>query len=294
MRIVSLVPAGTEIVCALRLAPSLVAVTHDCDYPPEVVRLPRVTHSTIPPRASARDIDVAVREAAASADSTFHLDAAALRDARPDVIVGQTLCAVCAVTLDQLPALRARVVPLEAGSLEGMLADIARVADALAVDGAGARLVAELRSRLDRVADATRGRARPRVACLEWLDPLFFGGHWVPEQVATAGGDDVLARPGERSREIAFDDLARADPDVVVLMPCGFHLDRAREDADALLRDPRWSALRAARAGRVHPVDGAAYFSRPGPRLVDGAELLADLLHPELAVAPRAYTRATN
>ncbi|HYY55243.1 MAG TPA: cobalamin-binding protein [Candidatus Dormibacteraeota bacterium] len=283
MRVVSLVPAGTEMVAALGLARSLVAVTHDCDYPPEVRALPRVTRSTIAPGSTSGAIDAAVRAAAAHGESTFHLDAEALRGARPDLIVGQTLCAVCAVTLDSLPALRARVVPLEASSLEGMFDDVARVAAALGARDAGARLVTTMRARLAAVGERVAGLARPRVACLEWLDPLFNGGHWVPEQVALAGGIDVLGAAGERSREISFAELARADPDAIVLMPCGFDATRASIEAEALTAKDEFAELRAARSGRVYAVDGAAYFSRPGPRLVDGVEVLAALLHPEIS-----------
>jgi iron complex transport system substrate-binding protein len=195
---------------------------------------------------------------------------------------------VCAVTLDALPALRARVVPLDASSLDGVFDDIARVADAIAVAERGRRLVESLRARLDRIRAAARGDPRPRVACLEWLDPLFNGGHWVPEQVSLAGGEDVLGVAGARSREVDFAELERADPDTIVLMPCGFHIDRARADRDELVRRPEWRGLRAARAGRVHAVDGAAYFSRPGPRLVDGVEVLASLLHPSATYTSRA------
>lgn len=303
MRIVSLVPAGTEMVAALGLGSSLVAVTHDCDFPPEVRALPRVTHSTIAAGASGRAIDTAVREAAAKGESTFHLDGDALRAADPDVIIGQTLCAVCAVTLEALPAtLRARVVRLEAASLDGMFDDLARVAGALGVKGRGADLAASLWIRLDTVRRTVEGVTRQRVACLEWLDPLFNGGHWVPEQVALAGGEDILGRPRERSRELAFEELRRADPDVLVLMPCGFGVDRAATEAEILMARDEWTSLRAARQRRVYVVDGAAHFSRPGPRLVDGVEVLASLLHPDRAVPAQAgsmrhvasYTSRTN
>ena len=301
MRIVSLVPAGTEMVGALGLASSLVAVTHDCDYPPEIAALPRVTRSTLPAGSSSRAIDAAVREAASHGESTFHLDAAALRRARPDVIVGQTLCAVCAVTLDALPtALRARVVPLTASSLEGMFEDLARVAEALGARERGRAVVSALRRRLDAVRKRVATVRTPRVACLEWLDPLFNGGHWVPEQVALAGGIDILGAPGERSREIGFDELRAAAPDVIVLMPCGFDATRAAVEAQALLRRDEWSELKAVQEDRAYVVDGAAYFSRPGPRLVDGVEILASMLHPDRAatVGPAplipAYTRRAN
>ncbi len=279
MRVVSLVPAGTEIVCALGAEAELVAVTHDCDHPHAVRALPRITRSTIPAGATSREIDTLVRTAGERGESTFHLDAAALRDAAPELLVGQTLCAVCAVTLEQLPhdlAATPRVAALGATTLEGVFADVRRVAAALDREAEGARLVRELRARLDRVRERVVGRARPRVACLEWLDPLFSGGHWVPEQVDAAGGGDVLGVPGQRSRELALEELAAARPDVVVLMPCGFDADRAVREARELL--PSLHQLRA----RVYAVDGNAYFSRPGPRLLDGVEMLASILHPEV------------
>jgi iron complex transport system substrate-binding protein len=279
MRVVSLVPAATEIACALGATAELVAVTHDDDFPPEVLALPRVTRSTIPPYATAREIDTLVREAGGRGESTFHLDEAALREARPDVILGQTLCAVCAVTLEQVPtfARPPAVVALEAASLEGMFDDVRRVGEALGRRDAAADLVASLRGRVAAVAAAVHGTERPRVACLEWLDPLFNGGHWVPEQVALAGGIDVLGRAGERSREITYDDVIAARPQIVIAMPCGWDAKRAASEAE-----------RVGRIGgaRVFGVDGAAYFSRPGPRLVDGVELLASILHPEVVTAP--------
>lgn len=280
MRVVSLVPAATEIVYAIGAIDQLVAVTHDDDYPPMVRALPSVTRSTIPHGASAREIDRQVREAGARGESTFHLDEEALRDARPDVILGQTLCAVCAVTLDRIPARLARtpeIVSLDASSIEGVFEDVRRIGAALARDRDANRLIDHLRSRLAAVESLVAGLRRPRVACLEWLDPLFNAGHWVPEQVRIAGGDDVLGRAGARSREIGWDDVLAAHPEIVIAMPCGWDAKRA--------------AIEAARLGsvggaRVLGVDGAAFFSRPGPRLVDGVELLASIFHPDAVSAP--------
>ena len=280
MRVVSLVPAATEMVWALGATDRLVAVTHDDDFPPAVDALPRVTRSTIPTGASAREIDLHVREAGARGESTFHLDEQALRDARPDVILGQTLCAVCAVTLDRIPTGLERqpsVVPLDASSMEGMFADIRRVGAALRCDADADRLVEELRSRLALVEKRVAGLRRPRVACLEWLDPLFNGGHWVPEQVRIAGGEDVLGVAGARSREIVWDDVIASRPEIVIAMPCGWDAARAAHEAAAL--GPIGTA-------RIVGVDGAAYFSRPGPRLVDGVELLASIFHPDAVSAP--------
>ncbi len=280
MRVVSLVPAATEMVYALGAVEQLVAVTHDDDYPPTVRTVTRITRSTIPAGASAREIDTHVREAGARGESTFHLDSDALRAARPDVILGQTLCAVCAVTLQSLPANLERgplIVPLNASTIEGMFEDLRRVASALGRDDAAARVVKDLRDRLAVVAQAVAGLPRPRVACLEWLDPLFNAGHWVPEQVRIAGGEDVLGSAGERSREILWDDVLAARPEIVIAMPCGWDARRAAREAEAL--GPVGGA-------RVIGVDGAAYFSRPGPRLVDGVELLASIFHPGAVAAP--------
>jgi iron complex transport system substrate-binding protein len=280
VRIVSLVPAATEMVWALGATDQLVAVTHDDDFPPDVLALPKITRSTIPVGATAREIDSHVRDAGARGESTFHLDEQALRDARPDVILGQTLCAVCAVTLDRVPASLEReplVVPLGASTIDGMFDDIRGVATAIGRDGVGDRLIEGLRSRLAIIELLVADLPRPRVACLEWLDPLYSGGHWVPEQVRIAGGLDVLGTAGARSREIAWDDVLAARPDVVVAMPCGWDADHAAREAES---------LGPVEGARVVGVDGAAYFSRPGPRLVDGAQLLASILHPARVAPP--------
>ena len=280
VRIVSLVPAATEIVWALGATDELVAVTHDDDFPAAVLSLPRITRSTIPTGATAREIDTHVREAGARGESTFHLDEQALRDARADVILGQTLCAVCAVTLDRVPAWADRppeIVPLGASSIEGMFDDIRRVGAALRRDGRADHLVDELSSRLRAIETRVAGLPRPRVACLEWLDPLFNGGHWVPEQVRIAGGEDVLGTAGARSQEIGWGDVIAARPDIVIAMPCGWDAARAAREAEAL--GPIGGA-------RMVGVDGAAYFSRPGPRLIDGVELLASIFHPDRVAPP--------
>jgi len=279
MRVVSLVPAATEMVFALGAGDQLVAVTHDDDFPAGVRALPRVTRSLIPSHATAREIDTLVREAGSRGESTFHLDEVALREARPDVILGQTLCAVCAVTLERIPAALAHeplVVSLDASSIEGMLEDLRRVGAALGREADASALGNDLRRRMRRT-ERLAARPRPRVACLEWLDPPFNAGHWVPEQVRLAGGLDVLGTAGERSREIAWDEVRAARPDVVISMPCGWDAVRAAREAETL------GDLDGA---RLFGVDGAAYFSRPGPRLVDGIELLASILHPDLAAPP--------
>lgn len=294
VRIASLVPAGTEIVCALGAGDRLVAVTHDCDHPEFVRGLPRLTRTTIPEGASSGEIDGLVRSAGERGESTFHLDGDALRLASADVIVGQTICRVCAVTFEQLPASLPNpptVVPLEASSLEGVFGDIHRVGAALGLRERAEGIAAGLRARIAAVARAVEGAPRPRVACLEWVDPLFQGGHWVPEQVHAAGGTDLLGIAGERSRELAWEEVVRADPDVLVVMPCGFGVERAMTEARALATRPGWEKLAAVRGGRVYAVDGSSYFSRPGPRVVDGIEILAALLHPERMPMPVAAAR---
>ena len=283
MRIVSLVPAGTEIACALGAGDELVAVTHDCDYPPAVQALPRITRSTIAPGSDSFSIDAQVRAAAERGESTFHLDAAALAAARPDVLLGQTLCEVCAVTVSQLPTTldpAPNVVPLDGHSLAGIFADTARVGAAIGRAAAAAALVADLRARIARVEAQVAGRRRPTVVCLEWLAPLFIAGHWVPEQVAIAGGEDRLGRPLVPSIDVPWGDLVAADPEFLFLMPCGFDAERALSEAAAVAARPDWAQLRAVRDRHAYVLDGNAYFSRPGPRVVDGIELLASLLHP--------------
>lgn len=267
-------------VWALGATAELVAVTHDDDFPPAVLVLPRLTRSTIPSGATAREIDTHVRDAGARGESTFHLDEQALRDARPDVILGQTLCAVCAVTLDRIPARLDRdplVVPLDASNIEEMFVDLRRVGVALDREAEAERAVARLRGRLASVSERVAAEARPRVACLEWLDPLFNAGHWVPEQVRIAGGDDVLGIAGARSREIEWGDVLAARPEIVVAMPCGWDAARAAREAET---------LGVIGSARTVGVDGAAYFSRPGPRLVDGVELLASIFHPGRVAPP--------
>ena len=278
----SLVPAATEIAFALGSGDGVVAVTHDCDYPEAARALPRVTRSTIPAGTSSRDIDVAVRAAAAEGDSTFHVDASALADARPDILLGQTLCRVCAVTVSQLPSVMdpsPEILPLDGDSIAGIFDDIERVGEAIGRAREAASFVASLRERIDRVRERVAGLPHPTVVALEWVDPLFSAGHWVPEQVAAAGGVELIGRTNARSREISLDDVVAADPDYVLILPCGFDAQRAARESRVLIADERWTELRAVRDGHVLTLDGNAYFSRPGPRVVDGIELLASALH---------------
>lgn len=278
MRIVSLLPSATEIVCALGLGDQLVGVTHECDFPPEVSSLPRVTRTAIPAGASAAEIDRLV----SSGTTTNVLDTEVIAALQPDLVLSQDLCAVCAVpagdveqALDVIGC-RADVVSLDPSSLADVLADIARVGDAASV-GDVARLYREqLQDRLETVAVSVKGQPAPRTFALEWADPPFNGGHWVPEMIRIAGGTPVLAEDGAPSVRVTWDDIAEAGPEELVFMPCGYRLDAAVVEAMAFADRPELAGVR-----RIHAVDADAYFSRPGPRLVDGVELLASVLHPD-------------
>ena len=281
MRIASLVPSATETLFALGLGDQVVAVTHECDHPEEVGRLPRLTSSVIQEGLPPAEIDARVRELTGRGESLYGLDEPRLAELAPDLIVTQALCAVCAVSVDDVRAVAARlpgdpaVLSLDPVNLHEVLADAVELATACDVRLAGERLDLYLRNRLERVRTAVAGAPRPRVAALEWLDPPFAGGHWVPEMIELAGGEDVLGKPGERSRTIEWAELEAAAPEVVIVMPCGLYADEAA--AQAREHEARLRALGA----RVVAVDAASSFSRPGPRLVDGTELLAHLLHPD-------------
>jgi iron complex transport system substrate-binding protein len=280
MRIASLVPHATELLFALGLADEVIAVTHECDYPPAAQALPHVTRDSLPAGLSAAAIDAAVRERTERGESIYELDEDALRALEPDLIVTQALCPVCAVSYEEVAELAQgmpscpRVISLDPHTLGETLGDIRTLAQATGRRAAGVDLIARTAARIDRVKLATRGSPRPRVAALEWLDPVFLAGHWTPQLIELAGGEDVLGMPGEPSREASWEEVAAATPEVVVAMPCGY--DAPRAHAEALAYGERLASLGAE---RVVAVDASAYFSRPGPRLVDGLELLAELLH---------------
>ena len=282
MRIVSLVPSATETLFALGLGDEVIAVTHECDWPPEVLDRPKITRDLIEPGLSAREIDAAVRERTDRGESIYELDADRLADLQPDLIVTQALCAVCAVSYDDVRAVaeripsRPRVISLDPNTIGEALGDVRTLAEATDRRDEGVALVHDASMRIDRVRLAVRAARRPRVAALEWLDPPFVAGHWTPQLIDYAGGEDVLGLAGERSEVTSWELVAAAEPDVVVVMPCGYDARRAREEAETY-RD----RLDSLGAGQVVAVEAAAYFSRPGPRLVDGLELLAWLLHPD-------------
>ncbi len=291
-RIVSLLPSSTEIVYALGLGDRLVGVTHECDFPPSARTLPQLTASALPHASSSAEIDRHVRKSLHEGSSLYSLDSELLERLAPDLIITQELCAVCAVSYEIVARaakrLRGdpRIVSLEPSSLEDVYANIATVAEIAGAEQAAGALVAELRARIEKLGLAVAALPRPRTLVLEWTDPPMSGGHWTPGLVELAGGTPVLAHPGANSQVLAWDAIAAADPDVVIVAPCGFDL-RATQAAIAELEAlPAWRALRAVREGRAFPVDGNAYVNRPGPRLVDTAELFARALHGE-RVAPR-------
>jgi iron complex transport system substrate-binding protein len=286
MRIASLVPSATELLFALDLGDSVVAVTHECDYPPGVERLPHLTRSVIPEDLPAAEVDAAVRERTGRGEALYELDEETLRDVGMDLIVTQAVCEVCAVSFDDVRAVaerlptQPRVISLDPSTLGEVLADVPRLADAAGAEAAGERLADEAGERIEAVERAVEGAPRPRVAALEWLDPIYIGGHWVPQMIELAGGEDVLGLPGEKSRTAEWAEVEAAAPEVVLSVPCGYYAEQAA--AETVRHGERLAPLSA----RVVAVDAAAYFSRPGPRLVDGIELLGHLLHPDLVPAP--------
>jgi iron complex transport system substrate-binding protein len=279
VRIVSLLPSATEIVYALGAEDELVGVTHECNWPDGALAKPRVSASLLPPDATPAEIDALV----SAGPATTSLDEALLAALDPDVILTQDLCAVCAVPAGDVDAAltsigcQAEVVSLDPGSLDDVLDGITRVGAVLERPALAEQVVSSLRARLDRVDALVAGRPRRRVFVLEWGDPPFNGGHWLPEMVERAGGTPVLCRPGADSVRVTWDDIAAADPEVVVFTPCGYGLEAAAEQGLALRSQPALQGV------ELWAVDADGCFVRPGPRLVDGVEVLAALLHPEVA-----------
>ena len=282
MRIVSLVPSATETLFALGVGDEVTAVTHECDWPPEALERPKVTRDVIGPGLPPAEIDRAVRELTQQGRSIYELDEGALQRLQPDLIVTQALCAVCAVSYDDVQAVAERldsqpqVVSLDPHTLGEVLGDVRTLAEATDARDAGVDLVQDVAGRIDRVRLAVRAAAPVRVAALEWLDPVFAAGHWTPQLIEYAGGYDVLGLPGEHSEQRSWEEVAAVRPEVVVVMPCGYDAERAAEEAYDYADE-----LAELGARRVVAVDAAAHFSRPGPRLIEGLEVLAHVLHPD-------------
>ena len=290
MKICSLLPGATEVVAALGLADHLVGISHECDYPPAIKTTPVMIRAVIDQeQMTSPDIDQAVTRAASEHRSLYMLDDAMFRQAEPDLVITQDLCHVCAVTpsqlhraIDSLPC-RPHVLTLNAASLEDMFIDIERIGEATNAMAAARTFTSSLRTRLqDLRTRVSAEEALPTVVCVEWLDPLYAAGHWVPEMVSWAGAQHLVGRAGGQSERITWEQLAAAAPDVLIVMPCGFSIERTVREMNRLTSHPEWSRLPAVQHGRVFAVDSGAFFSRPGPRLVDGTEILAALCHPSL------------
>jgi iron complex transport system substrate-binding protein len=287
MRICSLLPSATEVIALLGLRDELVGISHECDYPPSVRGVPiMVEPLIIPHELTSADIDRQVRQLVASGQRLYRLKDRLLRQAQPDLILSQDLCHVCAVTPDQLhDALcsmprQPTVLTLNPGTVHDVIDDVVRIGDAANRSAEGHRLATHLRDRLEAVHRRVQRIAhRPRVVCIEWLSPLYLAGHWVPEMVQLAGGQDVLAQPGSPSRVVEWDEILDAAPDILILMPCGFSVERTQEELFQLMQQPDQWRLTPAMTEHTFLVDASSYFSRPGPRLIDGIELLAAILH---------------
>jgi iron complex transport system substrate-binding protein len=287
-RIVSLIASATEIVCALGFEDQLVGRSHECDYPPGVKRLPVCTAPKLNIQASSAEIDREVKTLVEKALAVYDVDAALLERLEPDVIVTQSQCEVCAVSLRDVERAVCswmercpRIVSLKPDALVDVWRDITDVAGALGAYDRGVALVERLQARMNPIAEKARALTeRPRVACIEWVEPLMAAGNWVPELVELAGGDNLFGAAGKHAPWMTWEQLAAADPDVIVFMPCGYDLERTRQDVPLLEAKPGWGELKAVRSGRVFVTDGNQYFNRPGPRLVESLEILAEVLHP--------------
>jgi iron complex transport system substrate-binding protein len=287
-RIVSLIASATEMVCALGFEADLVGRSHECDFPESVKRLPVCTAPKFHVEGSSLEIDQRVKALLQDATSVYRVDEELLRQLRPDVIVTQAQCEVCAVSLRDVEAAvcrwvdaPVRVVSLNPNALADVWTDLRAVAAALGMPQRGEELVWQYHQRIDAIADRARGlAARPTVACLEWIEPLMAAGNWMPELVELAGGVNLFGSAGKHSPWMTWQQLRERDPDVIVALPCGFDLAKTRSEMSTLTRLPDWPELRAVRAGRAFVTDGNQYFNRPGPRLVESLEILAEVLHP--------------
>lgn len=288
MRICSLLPSATEVIASLGLGNELVGISHECDYPPSIKHVPIMVEPVIPPHGLVSTaIDSQVRQLVASGQRLYRLKDHLLRQAKPELILSQDLCHVCAITPDQLQDAigsmprQPTILTLNPSSVRDVIDDVVRIGDAAGRSADGQHLAAHLRDRLDAVHRRLQTISqRPRVVCIEWLAPLYVAGHWVPEMVQRAGGLDVLAQPGSPSRVVTWDEILAAAPDVLLIMPCGFSVEKTHAELLQLMQHPDQWQLSPALAEHTYLVDASSYFSRPGPRLIDGIELLATILHP--------------
>jgi iron complex transport system substrate-binding protein len=289
-RVVSLIASATEIVCALGARDLLVGRSHECDFPPEVARLPSLTEPKFPVTGTSYDIDARVKAIVQEGLSVYRVDAERLEALRPDIIVTQDQCDVCAVSLKDIEAAlcawggrKVEIVSLKPDALDDIWEDIARVARALGRERQGKRLVEELKARMARIAEQSgAARTRPRGAMIEWIDPLMAGGNWMPELVEMAGGENLFGVAGQPSPWLDWDQIVVADPDLILVHPCGFDMARTLQEMPFLERRAGWRELKAVQRDRIFVADGNQYFNRPGPRIVESLEMLAEIFHPEL------------
>jgi iron complex transport system substrate-binding protein len=302
MRLVSLIASATEIVHALGLTPHQVGRSHECDYPDEIRALPVCTAPAIAVDGSSAEIDALVRERVASAISVYEVSTSILEALKPSHVITQTHCRVCAVSLDDVERAladsvtsRPKLVSLEPNSLADIWSDIRRVAEACGISERGDLVVAELQARIEGVAELCRNsQVRPRVACIEWLEPLMSSGNWVPELIELANGENLFGDAGRHSPYMTWEQLLASDPDVVIVTPCGFDLERTEKEMYWLTDRPDWPELRAARTGQVYLIDGNQYMNRPGPRVVDSLEIVAEILHPGLVESTTVWGGAVR
>lgn len=287
-RVVSLIASATEIICALGRGKSLAGRSHECDYPPGVKKLPVLTSPKLDCEGSSAAIDREVKALLRSAVSVYRVDAATLKALRPDVIVTQSQCEVCAVSLKDVESalcgdlgFKCRIVSLKPDSLSDIWNDIAAVASALGCRERGKDLIKNLKSRMSAISRRAAGeKLRQRIACVEWIEPLMAAGNWVPELVSRAGGINLFGKAGRHSPWMTWKELRAKDPDVILVLPCGFDIARSRREMPALTRQAGWKNLKAVRLGRVYLADGNQYFNRPGPRVAESLEILVEILHP--------------
>ncbi|MGH2435662.1 MAG: cobalamin-binding protein [bacterium] len=298
MRIASLLPSATEMVCALGLAEDLVGISHDCDYPPQIAGTPVLSQAIVTSTLPSGEIEARIRRAVHRGNSVYHLDAEQLAELRPELILTQELCSVCApsYTLVKQAAkvldAETKIVSLEPLGLLDILENLLLVGELTGHRARADTIVGDLRDRIDRVRDAVAGLPKRRVACIEWLEPLYVAGHWVPEMVAIAGGRDVLGKTREPSFMVSWEDVMAAEPDTLIIMPCGFDVARTREEIHLLTDRPEWHLLPAVQDKQVYLTDATSYFNRPGPRIVTGLEILATIFHPQASTAalpPRSF-----
>lgn len=289
LRVVSLIASATEIVHALGFGESQVGRSHECDWPPGVLDLPQLTKPKFKVDGGSAAIDRAVRDLVANALAVYEVDPEGLAELAPDVILTQDQCVVCAVSLQdvkravcEITGLKANVVSLQPHSMADVYRDVQTVADALQQTERGETLTAEMRRRLARIETLTRDRYQPRVAFIEWMDPLMSCGHWMPELIAQSGGVSLFGEQGATSPYITWQQLAESDPEIIIIAPCGYEISQTATELNLLTQHKLWPGLRAVAEGQVYVADGNAYFNRPGPRLVDTAEILSEILHPEV------------